>query len=286
VTAPKYPDGATTGDKAASLESIWVVAAGGADQPNRLYAGTNPGGLFASDDGGKQWSLVTGLWDHPSREQWFGGGRDTAGIHSVVVDPRDSRRVLVGVSCGGVFETTDGGESWAPRNRGLKANFLPDPEAEVGQDPHLVTLCPAHPDTLWQQNHCGVYRSTDGAKTWQEISAPGQVYFGFPVVAHDTDPDTAWVVPAISDEVRMVPDGALQVFKTTDGGATWTSTSAGLPQQNAYDLVYRHAFDRIATGVMAMGTTTGNVYVSTDDGATWGCVGHNFPPVYSVRLAR
>ena len=103
MTAPKYPDGATTGDKAASLESIWVVAAGGADQPNRLYAGTNPGGLFASDDGGKQWSLVTGLWDHPSREQWFGGGRDTAGIHSVVVDPRDSRRVLVGVSCGGVF---------------------------------------------------------------------------------------------------------------------------------------------------------------------------------------
>jgi hypothetical protein len=293
VPAPTYPEGATVAArdaartaKPAVMESIWVIQPGGADQPERLYLGTNPGGLFRSDDGGDRFELVRGLWDHPTRQTgWFGGGRDTPGIHSILVDPRDSRRLRVGISCGGVFESTDDGGTWTPRNRGLRADFLPDPGAEVGQDPHFVMACSSHPDVLWQQNHCGIWRSTDGAVSWQAIhQEQGPAKFGFPIAAHADDADTAWVVPGVSDEKRMAIDGALMVCRTEDGGRTWAELREGLPQENAFDVVYRHALD-IDGDALAFGSTTGNAYVSADGGESWHCIGNNLPPVYSVRFA-
>lgn len=287
VPAPKYPAGAEIkAGQPATLSYLWMLAPGGMDQPDRLYAGTEPGGLFQSDDGGKSFDLVEGLWNHPSREeQWFGGGRDHPGIHSIIVDPRDSQRLLVGVSCAGVFETRDGGRSWEPRNQGLYASFLPDPQAEVGHDPHLLVACPGHPDLLWQQNHCGIFRSTDGSRSWQDVSQPGgPAYFGFPIAVDHHDPETAWVVPAISDDMRMAIDGALCVCRTEDGGKSWTALRAGLPQQGCYDVVYRHALD-ISEDRLAFGTTTGNLFVSDDRGESWDCPGNYFPPIYSVRFA-
>ncbi len=297
VAAPVYPEDAIINKPAsdpsaepetipAKLENVWVIEAGGEDQPSRLYLGTNPGGLFRSDDGGDSFELVRGLWDHPTRlKGWFGGGRDTPGIHSVVVDPRDSRRVLIGISCAGVFETTDDGESWEPRNKGMKADFLPDPNSEVGQDPHFITACPRHPDALWQQNHCGVYRSVDGAASWELLSEAGQsVHFGFPVAVDEENPEEAWVVPAVADQTRVAVDGALFVGHTLDGGKTWSEHRKGLPQENCFDIVFRHALDKRGDHLV-FGTTTGNLFVSSDRGESWTCLSHHLPPIYSVRFA-
>jgi photosystem II stability/assembly factor-like uncharacterized protein len=293
VEAPKYPERARTKSWAetksvpATLRYVWIIAPGGDDQPDRLYLGTEPGGLFRSDDGGKTFELVRGLWNHPTRKkQWFGGGRDYPGIHSVIVDPRDSRRVLVGISCAGVFETSDDGKKWHPRNQGLKADFLPDPDAEVGQDPHFVAFHPAHPDHLWMQNHCGIFRSTNGAKSWKQVSKKDKLpHFGFPIAVDEEDPDTAWVVPAISDTHRIAVDAKMAVCRTTDGGKTWEALRKGLPQKDCYDVTFRHALDN-ANGTIAFGTTTGNLYVSEDRGDSWEVVGHNLPPIYSVRFTR
>lgn len=288
VTAPAYPEGEVLkSGSPATLEQIWVLAEGGEDNPGRLYAGTNPGGLFVSEDDGESWSLVRGLWDHPSRlggVGWFGGGRDTPGIHSIIVDPRYNERVLIGISCAGVFETADGGANWIPRNQGVTGDFLPDPSAEVGQDPHFVTMAPSDNEVLWQQNHCGIWVSKNGGGRWDPVhQEEGPAKFGFPICVHPSKAGTAWVIPGISDGKRMAVGGALQVLRTDDFGASWHSTSEGLPQDNAWDVVYRHAFDRQGAS-LAFGSTTGNVYVSDDEGAAWTCLGANFPPVYSIRF--
>ncbi len=286
VEAPKYPEGAMAKeDEPATLKYLWYLQPGGNDQPERLYIGTEPGGLFQTDDGGDNWTLVESLWNHPSRMQWFGGGRDNAGIHSIMVDPRNSDRVLVGVSCAGIFETTDGGKTWDHRNKGMKADFLPDPDADIGQDPHYVTYCPSNPDALWQQNHCGIFRSTDGAQNWSKVSGPegNPADFGFVIAADENDPDAAWVVPAHSDMQRMAINGALVVCRTEDGGQTWQELRNGLPQEGCYDVTYRHAMDKKGDSI-AFGTTSGNAFISTDRGDSWECLGNYFPLIYSARF--
>jgi photosystem II stability/assembly factor-like uncharacterized protein len=311
----KYPEGAKyidgyegEGDakkakiKDATLGKIWCLAFGGADQPGRIYAGTIPGGLFVSNDGGDTWKLNMPLWNHESRggdlskgapksqSFWFGGGAtvdgDSApGIHSVVVDPRNSKRILVGVSCAGVLESTDDGKTWTGRNKGLKATFLPNPDAEWGHDPHHLNISVANPDHVWQQNHCGVFYSDNGAKSWREVSKPENgVHFGFPVAVDENDGRQAWLVPGKSDQARMTIDGALFVAHTKDGGHTWQQQREGLPQERAHDVVYRHAFDKSGDS-LALGSTTGNVYISDNRGEAWGTLSNNLPPVFSVRFA-
>lgn len=300
--APPMPDetGGVQGDtklKDATLLKLWVLAFGPA---GRIYVGTIPGGLFVSDDGGQSFALNRPLWDHPSRggdlsdgkgtgvTHWFGTpaaeGEFAPGIHSIAVDPRDPERVLVAVSTAGVLETTDGGRSWRSRNEGMSMDYLPDPSAEWGHDPHFIARCPSAPEHVWQQNHCGVFYSADGAATWKKVSNPAQgVHFGFPVAVDDEDGRTAWVVPGQSDAQRMAIDGGLFVARTTDGGESWTELREGLPQQNAYDVVYRHALGNRGD-VLAFGSTTGNLYVSEDRGESWQSVANNLPPIYSVRL--
>jgi photosystem II stability/assembly factor-like uncharacterized protein len=287
VTAPKYPEGETKSDGTpATVSYIWLIKPGSKDQPNRLYVGTEPGGLFQSDDGGSTFELVRGLWDHPSRpENWFGGGRDFPGLCSLIIDPRDSQHMWAGISVGGVFETHDGGKTWEGRNQGLLACYLPNPNAEYGHDPHFMTASPANPDVLWQQNHCGIFRSTNGGKQWDNISQPGgPAYFGSAIALDEKDPDTAWVVPAVDAEFRLAVDRALCVCRTTDGGKTWTALRNGLPQDTTYDLVFRHALD-INGDTLAFGTTTGNLYISEDRGDSWQCLENNLPPISSVRFA-
>jgi photosystem II stability/assembly factor-like uncharacterized protein len=287
VTAPKFPEGAEVkAGQPASVSYLWIVMPGGADQPNRLYIGTEPGGLFQSDDGGDSFCLVESLWNHPSRpDNWFGGGRDHPGLCSIALDPRDSRHVVVGISVGGVFETCDGGQTWIGRNKGLLANYLPNPEAEYGHDPHYLLMSPSNPDVWWQQNHCGIFRSTDSGANWQHISQPGgPAYFGFAIAVDDQDENNAWVVPAVDAEYRLAVGNALCVCRTEDGGQTWTALRNGLPQENTYDLVYRHALDKRGDR-LAFGTTTGNLYWSDDRGDSWRCLSHHLPPILSVRFA-
>jgi photosystem II stability/assembly factor-like uncharacterized protein len=290
LPAPKYPDHAEVKDGVkATLGYLWCFQAATRDQPGRCYIGTVPGGLFRSDDGGATYALVEGLWNHPSRkaEQWFSGGldREYAGICSIICDPRRPERMLVGVSCAGVFETEDDGRTWTGRNKGLNASFLPNPEADYGHDPHFTTMCAAEPDVLWMQNHCGIFRSTDGARTWKDVSQKPHAFFGFAIAADARNPERAWVVPGVSDEQRMAVDERLQVCRTDDGGKTWDPLRKGLPAEAAFDVVYRHALDAEGDQV-AFGSTTGNVYASANGGDSWECVGSNFPPVYSVRFLR
>ncbi|MGI9542786.1 MAG: WD40/YVTN/BNR-like repeat-containing protein [Cyclobacteriaceae bacterium] len=284
VEAPKYPEGTEMKEGVpAMVRYIWAFTQAGDDKPGELYLGTEPGGLFQSKDHGDSWELVESLWDHPSRpEHWFGGGRDYAGIHSIVVDPRDSDHLYIGISCAGVFESTNAGKTWLVRNQGLRADYLPDPQAEVGHDPHMLVACHKQPDALWQQNHCGIFKSTDGAKSWQEVTdKKGPAKFGFAMAVDHEDSEQAWVVPAVSDEIRVAIDGALTVCRTDDGGKTWQDFRKGLPQENCFDLVYRHALDVNADEVV-FGTTTGNLFHSQDRGTSWDLLGYTLPMVYSV----
>jgi len=286
IEAPKFEEGLEMKEGVpATVTYLWAFAHGGEDRPGVLYLGTDPGGLFKSEDNGDTWHLVKSLWDHPSREKWFGGGRDNPGIHSIVIDPRDSDHFYIGISCAGVFESKDGGASWNPANKGLKADFLPDPDSEVGQDPHILVAAPSNPDVLWQQNHCGIFVSLDGSKNWTEVSQKnGPAGFGFAVAVKADNPDQAWVVPGISDEVRVAVGQALCVCRTDDGGKTWVEQRNGLPQENCFDIVYRHCLD-IDGDSLVFGSTTGNVYFTNNLGENWELLSSDLPMIYSVELA-
>jgi hypothetical protein len=270
-----------------TLKMLWTVEAGGVNQPGRLWAGTLPGGLFRSDDRGSTWSLVQSLWDLPEHANWFGGGYDYPGIHSVAVDPRNSTHVVVGVSCGGAWGTRDDGATWDCRARGMFAEFMPperrdDPSI---QDPHRVAVCRDHPDVMWTQHHNGVFRSSDGGRQWQHLPAARPSGFGFAVAAHPGDPKTAWFVPAIKDERRIPVDGKLVVSRTRDGGETFEVLDRGLPSPS-FDLVYRHGLDVDRTGQrLAMGSTTGGLWLSEDGGDSWRMLSVHLPPIYAVRFA-
>ncbi len=284
--------------RTATLLKLWVIGFGG---PGQIYVGTIPGGLFASNDGGQSFELNRPLWDHDSRggnlfdgdgngkTHWFGTpaseGEFAPGIHSIDVDPRDPQRIRVAISTAGVLESRDGGKSWQGRNVGMTNDYLPDPNAEWGHDAHFIQCCPGDPEHVWQQNHCGVFYSGDGSASWKKVSQPEQgVHFGFPIAADDQDGRTAWVVPGISDQQRMAIGGGLFVARTTDGGESWTQLRKGLPQDNAYDVVYRHAL-AVSGDMVAFGSTTGNLYLSEDRGDSWMVIANNLPPVYSVRFA-
>lgn len=232
-TVPSYPPqpAGAPPDPAWKLVQVWCLERGGADEPSVVWAGTIPGGLFRSTDGGEHWSLIESLWNHPSRAEWGGGGYDAPGIHSVAVDPRDNRHVTVAVSTGGVWQTRDGGASWTVTSSGMEAHYMP-PERRhdpMMQDVHRLVACRSRPDTLWAQHHNGVYRSTDGAQGWHEIAATALSGFGFAVVVDPDDADTAWFVPAVKDETRVPVDGRLAVTRTRDGGRTFEVMSEGLP---------------------------------------------------------
>lgn len=270
------------------LSDVWALEPGAADQPKRLWCGTIPGGLFRSEDGGDSWQLVESLWNDERRTQWFGGGADAPGIHSVCVDPRDAKRVVIGVSCGGVWVSEDDGRTWEPRCEGMRAAYMPPERAydPVIQDPHRVVQCRARPDVLWTQHHNGIFRSTDDLASWQEIERAGPSTFGFAVAVHPDDADTAWFVPAVKDENRVPVDGAFVVTRTRDGGKSFDVLTDGLPAPPAYDLVYRHALEVDESGErLAMGSTTGSLWVSEDGGDAWAHVTAHLPPVRCVRWA-
>jgi hypothetical protein len=264
---------------------IWALRAGGADEPGVIWCGTLPGGLFHSSDHGQSWEIVRALWDHPKRKLWMGGGAELPGIHSICVDPRSSRRVWVGVSTGGVWFTEDAGASWSQRGEGMRADHVP-PELThdpIAQDVHCLVQCPGAPSRMWIQHHNGIFVSSDEGKNFREITGVDPSTFGFAVVVHPEDPDTAWFVPEIKDEKRIPRDGRLVVTRTRDGGKSFETLSKGLPQTHAYDVVYRHALALDEEGTrLAFGSTTGGLWVSENQGDSWTEVTHTLPPVYAV----
>lgn len=288
VAAPAFPPKPTEGrwmDDATpwTVDLVWGLEAA----PGRLWAGCLPAGLFSSDDGGASWQLVESLWLRDERRQWLGGGYDHAGIHSILVDPRDAAHVTIGISCGGVWQTRDGGGHWESTSSGMDAGeYMPaerrfDPNV---QDVHRIDQCLTQPDVLWCQHHGGLYRSIDGGAHWQALASPSPSGFGFPVAAHPLDPQRAWFAPAHSDAQRMPVDGRMVVNETRDGGASFTTHGEGLPQRSAYHLVYRHALVASPDGEkLALGSTTGGLWISQDAGASWHCVSRDLPPIAVLR---
>jgi hypothetical protein len=280
---PPKPEAAGDDPHSWTVKAIWVMERGTA-----LWAGTLAGGLFRSDDEARSWTLLRSLWDLPARRQWMGGGAEHPLIHSIVIDPRDPRRMLVGVSTGGVYRSEDDGESWRIGGQGLYAEYMPPERREdpVAQDVHRLVACRAAPDVVWCQHHNGVFRSTDGGLAWHELSAITPSKFGFAVAAHPSDPQTAWFVPAVKDECRVPVDGHMVVARTRSGGASFDVIADGLPQHHAYDLVYRHALDVDDSGErLAMGSTTGGLWLSENGGRAWQALPARLPPISCLRFA-
>jgi len=282
VPAPRYPiESEVKPGIPANLRLIWSMAS----SSEHLYIGSEPGGLFKAKQDGSAPTLVSALWNHESRhDHWFGGGRNYPGIHSICIHPHDEKQILVGISCAGVFKTSDGGENWHAMNDGLRADYLPDPYVPVGHDPHSMQICQSQPDVIWQQNHCGVFRTENGGKRWQDVtSRDGLGKYGFGLVIDPEDPLRAWIIPAESDQRRVAHGLSLKVCETRDGGGSWISHTHGLPQENCFDLVFRHAF-AAHEEMMAFGTTNGNLYLSRDRGKHWSLLDTHLPPIHVVRL--
>jgi hypothetical protein len=270
-----------------STARIWALETGGIDEPGVIWCGTLPGGLFRSPDHGTNWEIVRALWDHPKRRQWSGGGADLPGIHSICVDPRNSRHVWIAVSTGGIWFTEDGGASWTLRGEGMRAEYAPPEQTHdpIIQDVHRLVQCPAAPQRMWVQHHNGIFVSSDEGETFIEVKDVRPSSFGFPVVVHPLEPDTAWFIPEIKDEKRIPREGKLVVTRTRDAGKSFDILSTGLPQSHAYDIVYRHALALDTDGErLAFGSTTGGLWVSENQGDSWICVTHTLPPVYAVQF--
>ncbi|WBB60688.1 exo-alpha-sialidase [Streptomyces sp. WMMC500] len=277
----KYPK-----DTGTSLERVWQLQPAGAEAPGVVYAGTEPGGLFRSADGGETFELVRSLWDHPTREKWEPGGGGLA-VHTVVTDPRAAEAVTVAVSAGGVYRTLDGGASWAPSNSGVQVVFQPEKYPEFGQCVHKVARDAVDPDRLYLQNHWGVYRSDDAGATWTDIGAGLPSDFGFAVAAHPSRGDTAYLFPITADADRVPAENRCRVYRTSDAGATWEPLSAGLPEEDHYGTVLRDALctdDADPAGVY-FGNRNGEVFASADEGESWQQLAAHLPDVLCVRAA-
>lgn len=294
--SPAFPR-ATDGAQALSVDHTFFLAPAHASEPGAWYAGTAPPALFRSEDGGMTWSGVEGLNGHSMLRTWIpldDGTPDGSILHSILIDPRDAQHMYVSASGGGTFESLDQGASWRPLNRGVEANFQPDskPDLEFGQDPHCVWLHPLKPDRLYQQNHCGIYRIDRPAERWERVGnnmprAVGDI--GFPIVLHPRDPDTAWVFPMDGTFVwpRISPGGKPAVYRTRDAGATWERQDRGLPRRNAWLTVKRQGFSADAYDPVGLyfGTTSGEVWLSTNEGASWRPMAAHLPEIYSVVAA-
>ncbi len=248
---------------------VWHLEPSHTD-PDTVYAGVEDAALFRSTDGGREWHELAGLRGHGSGPSWQPGAGGMC-LHTIVMDPRDPRRIFVAISAAGVFRTDDAGATWRPVNRGLHSEGIPDPDADVGHCVHHIAVHPSRPDVLFMQKHWGVMRSDDGAESWHEISGNLPSDFGFVIDVHAHDPETLYVVPIKSDSEHYPPDGRLRVYRSRTGGSEWEALTKGLPQQDCYVNVLRDAMavDSLDPCGVYFGTTGGQVYASADAGQSW-----------------
>jgi photosystem II stability/assembly factor-like uncharacterized protein len=266
------------------FKRVWHVEPSLAD-PDTVYAGVEDAALFRSTDGGKCWQEVSGLRKHGSGPHWSPGAGGMC-LHTILQDPRNPARMYVAISAAGAFRTDDGGASWKPINRGLRSQYIPDPEAEVGHCVHRIAQHPSRPGTLFMQKHWDVLRSDDGGDNWREVSGNLPTDFGFPIDVHAHEPETIYVVPIKSDSEHYPPEGKLRVYRSRTGGEEWEPLTKGLPQSDCYVNVLRDAMtvDTLDPCGIYFGTTGGQVYGSADGGDSWTAIVHDLPAVLSVEV--
>lgn len=279
--------GKSFADTPEQVVKVWNITPGRLDEPGVLYAGIQPAALFKSTDRGVSWSLVEGLYDHPQRGLWNPGAGGLA-LHTIVLDPRDKQRLYVAISAAGVYRTEDGGQTWLPRNKNVRADFMGESNyPEFGQCVHKLDMHPANPDVLYQQNHCGVYRSDNRGDDWIDIGE-GKLptRFGFPIAVHPHDPRTIYIVPEESEEFHVSVNERFSVWRSRDAGGSWEELNHGLPQQ-AHVNVLREALttDVLDKAGIYAGTNTGQLVYSRDEGDSWEVLADYLPPIVSVETA-
>jgi photosystem II stability/assembly factor-like uncharacterized protein len=266
------------------FKRVWHLAPAAGD-PDTVYAGVEDAALFRTTDGGETWQELPALRRHESASGWHPGAGGL-GLHTILLGPDASGRIVVAISAAGVFRSDDGGASWRPANHGLRSDFLPDPGAEVGHCVHRIAMHPSRPDVLFMQKHWDVMRSDDGGRTWREVSGDLPSDFGFPIAVHAHEPETVYVIPIKSDSEHYPPDGKLRVYRSRTGGGEWEPLTRGLPQKDCYVNVLREAMavDALQPCGVYFGTTGGQVYASADAGDTWTAIVRDLPPVLSVEV--
>jgi hypothetical protein len=296
ATRPPAFAAATDGKTGRAVDHTFWLTPGHASEPNVWYAGTSPQGLFRSEDGGVSWAPFSSINDDAQYRKWMGsvqdGTPDGPKMHSIIVDPRDAAHLYFAMSGGGVHETLDGGRTFTPLLKGLSVVEGFDPANAAFHDPHCVRICPSNPNRLYQQNHCGIYRLDRPSDTWLRIGKkmPKRVGdIGFPIVVHPRDADTAWVFPMDGTSVwpRTSPDGKPAIYATRNAGKTWQRLAAGLPETQAWWTVKRQAMTADARDPVGLyfGTTSGELWMSRDEGNKWTCIAQHLPETYAVEAA-
>jgi photosystem II stability/assembly factor-like uncharacterized protein len=272
-------------DKQEEVIKVWNITPGRADEPGVLYAGVQPATLFKSTDRGETWALNESLYDHPQRGEWNPGGGGLC-LHTIVLDPSDKNRMYVAISAAGVYRTDDGGQTWLPRNKNVLAEFNPDKYPEFGQCVHKLDMHPSRPEVLFQQNHCGVFRSDNCGDDWIDIGEgrlPSR--FGFPMAVHPHDPNTIYIALEDSDQFRMSVDGQMAVWRSRDAGGSWEHLTNGLPPARVVVLREAMAMDNLEQPGIYAGTDTGQLFYSRDEGDNWELLADFLPPIQSVETA-
>jgi photosystem II stability/assembly factor-like uncharacterized protein len=253
--------------------------------PDTVYAGVEDAALFRSTDGGQTWQELAGLRGHGSGLRWQPGAGGMC-LHTILLDPSHPGRIHIAISAAGAFRSDDAGKTWRPINRGLKSQYIPDPNAEIGHCVHRIAMHPSRPDVLFMQKHWDVMRTDDAGESWHEVSGNLPTDFGFPIDVHAHEPDTIYVVPIKNDSEHYPPDGKLRVYRSRTGGNEWEALTKGLPQRDCYVNVLRDAMavDALDPCGVYFGTTGGQVYGSSNGGDSWAPIVRDLPGVLSVEV--
>ena len=272
-----------------SLKQIWQIAEGHPNEPDTVYCGVEPAALFKSTDAGETWSLERGLFDHPHRPQWMPGGGGLC-LHTILPDPSNDQRLFVAISTGGVYRTDDGGKNWQPRNKGIRAKFLPPDQQypEWGQCVHKVVRHSSNPSRMFLQHHWGVYRSDDAGDSWNDIGKGLPSDFGFAMEIDPHDANTVYIIPIESDEFRCTPEAKLRVYRTKNAGESWEPLTKGLPQEDAFETILRDNMKADANNPTGLyfGTRNGKLFGSTNGGDSWMTIREGLPAITCVKTAQ